>query len=244
MGGVARRATYVERARAAGPGALLVDTGSALFGSADGAGASADRYLARALALMGYDVLNVGAGEARAGPLAAAELAAPGAPALVASAGPAASSPLALAKPYVVRETGGVRVGFVGVASPEGPAGEAGAPLPATTLEALARVLPEVRRQADVVVALADLEPDQAAALAGAGLDLDVVLGGRSLASRPAERMGRAIVATAGGADYVGRLTLRIDAGGKVVSFDGEQVFLDENLPERPDLLALREQYR
>ena len=251
MGGLARRATYLQQARAATPGALLVDTGGTLLGTADPVDASMDRILGRALASMKYDVLNVGAGEARAGPLAAEQLAGPGAPALVASADPgtsgsaAAGSPLALAKPYVIREAAGVRVAFVGVTSPELAPASVSPGLSAATVEALRKLLPEVRRQADIVVALADLEPNQAEALASAGLDLDVVLGRRSIASRPAAQSGRTVFASAGGhGDYVDLLTLEVDTKGKVTSFVADDSFLEGTIADDPAMLALIEQYR
>ena len=236
-----RRATYLRQARTADPKALVVDTGGTLVGG-DGTGAQGDELLVRAMAAMGYDALNAGQGELKAGSLALRQLADPKAPALIASAssgsrgtaGQTAGGGQVAPKAYLIREVSGVRVGVVGVTSP--------GPAPA---EALAALLPEVRRQADVVVALADLEPDEVKALAAAGLDLDVILGARSVAIRDASRDGRAIVASAGpDGQYVGRLTLAVDAQGKVASFQGETVPLDDSVSADPDLARLRTQYR
>ena len=225
---------------------LLVDTGGTLVGGDSGKDAGADELQVRAMAEMRYDALNAGPGELGAGPLARGRLAAASAPALVASNVSAGSEEhgTRLSRPYVVREVSGVRLGLVGVAS-VAPAG--GGPVNASLrppADALRALLPEVRRQADVIVGLADLEPAEVGALAAAGLDLQVVLGGRDVDPREAGRVGDTIVAAAGSdGRYVGRLTLQIDGGGRIISYEGEHRALDGSVPEDLDLLALRGRY-
>ena len=222
-----------------------MDAGGTLTGGT-GNGAVEDELLVRAMTAMRYDAFNAGQGELRAGPLALRQLAQSAAPPLISStskapAGQPGGAAQPTPKPYVIREVSGVRVGLVGVTSPD-PAGSAGDASPA---EALRSLLPEVRRQADIVVALADLEPDEVKALAAAGLDLDAILGARSVSIREATREGRAIVASAGpDGQYVGRLTLTVDDKGRIASYQGEAVPLDDRVSSDPDISRLRAQYQ
>ena len=250
VGGLARRATVIGRARAAHPGAIVVDTGSIFAAEAGDASARTNLVLARGLVLMGYDVVNLSEADSRVGSLAAQALAGTKAPALVASAGihsadaSAAGSLLASARPYVIRQVGQVKVAFVGLTAPGAQPTSGRAALDPAGVEALSLVLPAARRDADVIVALADVPPEQAEALASAGLDLDVVLGGRSPASRPATRIGRTIISSAGGPEYVGCLTVIFGVTGKDVSFDWSESFLDDSVPADRELQALREEQR
>jgi 2',3'-cyclic-nucleotide 2'-phosphodiesterase (5'-nucleotidase family) len=227
----------VRQIRAANPNILLVDSGGTLVPATSDGGAGIDEQLVQAMGEMGYAALNAGPGELRASPEALRRLAEQGTPALVSANGHLASSsaapttPGGLVRPYVVREVGGVRVGIVGVTSQDSSGEQAGVVAPAR--DALSGVLPEIRRQADVIVALADLPPGDVEALAAAGLDVQVILGSRGGVSREATRVGQTIVAAAAGdGRSVGRLVLQIDPRGQVVSYEGGQRYLDASVGE------------
>ena len=251
VGGLARRATYLKQALGEEPGALLVDTGGTLTGEAGASGQRTDEQIARALAAMGYDALNAGSTELRSGSIAWQRLAEASAPDLVSSNGRLASagdgpgdSGTAVPAPYLIREVAGVRVGIVGVTSPS-TSGDASRMANLTPpVEALRALLPEVRQHADVIVALADLEPAEIQELAAAGLDLQVVLGGRVLQCQSLTWVGQtAVVAVGGDGRYVGRLTLQVNSQGRVVSAENEIEVLTQNIEDDPSMVALLAEY-
>jgi 2',3'-cyclic-nucleotide 2'-phosphodiesterase (5'-nucleotidase family) len=230
------------------PQSILVDTGGTLV-DGSGEGPKRNQLLVRAMSEMGYDVLNVGGSEVLAGPTALEQLAVLPRPQLV--GGPAAAHPGTTegenptSKPYLVLERSGLRIGFVGVRSPDTSAGSSGDGSLASLADAVRPMLSEVKGQADVIVVLADLDLSEVQALAGAGLDPQVVLGGRSAAPRPATREGSTIVASAGAAgENVGTLTLQVLDGGQVVAFRGETTPLDGSITADAEMTRLRDQYR
>jgi 2',3'-cyclic-nucleotide 2'-phosphodiesterase (5'-nucleotidase family) len=217
-----------------------VDTGGTLIGGADASSQRTDELIVRALAAMRYDALNAGFGELRAGPLALRRLAEPSAPALISSNGRMASVGAGL-----ICEVGGVCVGLVGVTSPNASGGTADVADLTPAVEALRAVLPGMRNQADLVVALADLEPAEVQELAAAGLDLQVVLGGRVLQCQALTRVGQTVVVAVGGdGRYVGKLALEIDTRGRIVSAENQIEVLGPDTPDDPDVAALYDQYR
>jgi 2',3'-cyclic-nucleotide 2'-phosphodiesterase (5'-nucleotidase family) len=100
------------------------------------------------------------------------------------------------------------------------------------------------QREADVVVALADLEADEVRELLSANLDLEVVLGERSVESRRPALIGRTIEASAGSQGrHVGKLVLRVDSRGQVAAFEGTEQVLGGDIADDPDVALLRSQY-
>ncbi|MHB0875166.1 MAG: bifunctional UDP-sugar hydrolase/5'-nucleotidase [Anaerolineae bacterium] len=204
----------------------------------------------RALTAMGYGVLNAGSGELGSDWGVLRGLADGRAPVLVSSNGRPASvgqgsaeSQAEAPEPYVIREVGGVRVGIVGVTSPNEASDASGAADITPAVSALRALLPEVRKQADVVVALADLEPAEVQELATAGLDLDVVLGSRVLQSQELAWVGQtAVVAVGGAGRYVGRLTLQVDSQGQVVSAEHDLKILAQSVADDPEMVTLLEE--
>jgi 2',3'-cyclic-nucleotide 2'-phosphodiesterase (5'-nucleotidase family) len=102
-------------------------------------------------------------------------------------------------------------------------------------VEALRAVLPEVRQKADLVVVLADLEVSSIQPLVESGLDVDVVLGARSLTPREPTLIGKTVVASAGGSGrYVDKLTLTFTGEGSVAVQDFEEVVINESVVDDP----------
>jgi 2',3'-cyclic-nucleotide 2'-phosphodiesterase (5'-nucleotidase family) len=224
----------------------VVDTGGSLTGAQSGTGAQSDAFYGQVLGHIHYDAVNAGPGELLATPATLKDLTNSGT-ALVSANGGLQSSgaPADLLKPYVVREAGGVKVAFVGVTAGGAAAGSAQEIRTKTpAVDALRAVLPELHKQADLVVVLADLDQAEARALATAGLDVQVILGARSETSQKATLVGSTVVANAGGyGSYVDRLSLTIGADNRVVSYESEEQGLDPSIPDEPGVLKLRPGY-
>lgn len=189
---------------------------------------------ATALRDSGYDVLNVGRAELRAGPEVLRRLTAETRSQWVSSNVRFPSQSVrfpsqnvrfpsqddALVKPYVVLELSGLKVGVLGVTT--GAESAAGVSVDEPK-QALAALVPEVRRQVDLVLVLADLGPEDVRTLIEAGLDVDVVVGARADAPRPPVRMGRSVVTSVGSDGRgVGRLLLGLDGRGRIVGHSGQ----------------------
>jgi len=160
LAGLTRRATAVARARAAGPGALLLDAGNALYG-ADSA-PSAGLAIIDAYNRLGYDAVNLSYRDFRGGLDATRALLRQATFPVVSANLHAEDDSALIARPYVVRDAAGRKVAVIGVT--ELPAGIARLPhvkdqlrglRVAPPIEALAEWLPKARADApggDVVI--------------------------------------------------------------------------------------------
>ena len=148
-------------------------------------------------------------------------------------------------KPYVIREIGGVKVGFVGLVTPD----TAHSSKPGAEVEFLdpaktaARLVPEMRAQgAAVIVAVTHLTMVEDKRVAQAA-PIDLIIGGhehsvlQSLSGRtPIFKMGS-------DARNLGRIELNISARGKLESIDWEVIPVTDALPEDPETAAVAAEY-
>ncbi len=148
-------------------------------------------------------------------------------------------------KPYVIREFGGVKIGFLGLVTPDTaktskPGPEIGFLDPAKTA---ARLVPEIRAKgASVIVAITHLNMADDKALARAAT-IDLIIGGhehsvlQSLAGRTP------IFKTGSDARNLGRIELNLSAGGKLESMDWEVIPVTSDLPEDATTAAVVNEY-
>lgn len=150
--------------------------------------------------------------------------------------------------PYLVRERGGVRVGFLSIISPER---HIVAQVESTLLdndvrledptESILHYLPELREQCDLVVLLSHAGIETSKFL-GEDVDVDVVVVGHypSIQNDP-EKIGHAVIAMAGvKADRYGTLDLTLAADGSgITAFDGDAIRLLKDGPINGDISAL-----
>ncbi len=148
-------------------------------------------------------------------------------------------------KPYVLREIGGVKIGFLGLLTPE----TAHSSKPGAEVEFLdpaktaARLVPEMRaRGAAVIVAITHLNMPEDKQVARAAA-IDLILGGhehsvlQSLAGRtPIFKMGS-------DARNLGRIELNLSPQGKLESLDWEVIPVTSGLPEDPETAAVVAEY-
>lgn len=138
-------------------------------------------------------------------------------------------------KPYIVRETAGLKIAIIGVVTPETPwitsprnvAGLKFLPAPAT----VARYLPELRKRADLVVVLSHLGYAADRELAARVKGIDVIVGGHSHTplAQPVRVNGTIIVQAMEHGKAVGVLDLAV-TGGKIMAARG---YLEEISPEK-----------
>lgn len=244
LGGIAWLASEVDRLRSEKP-ALLIAAGDMIQGN-NWANLSQGASVMELMNRMRFDAMVVGNHEFDFGQEVLKQRVAEAAfPVLGANV-----EGLASLRPYVIRELGGIRVAVVGVVTADTPVSTH--PKNVTGLrfeppqETLARLVPELRRQADVVVALTHIGYPEDRALAQQVPGIDCIVGGHShtrVESPP--RIGSTVVTQAWEhGKAIGVIDLTVD-GGKVVAIEArlEAVRPDQGTPD-PVVADLVERYR
>lgn len=166
----------------------------------------------------------------------------------------AVTGKLLAGEPYLVKTIpGGLRVGIISVVGDHLIPAELQKRLEIRVIppqEALREHLSKLRKRSDVVILLSHTQLESARKLASEFPELDVVLSGHpnymvvSADEPKAEKVGNAIVmhATAGGKS-LGKLAIEIGADGKISSFVGEQVPMDNNYADDPEIAKFVEEY-
>lgn len=245
MGGLARAASVVQAIRRErADAAILVDCGDAIHGSY-AAQQSAGQAVVPALNALGVEMMAPGNWEYGYGPAAlwarAAEMAFP----LIACNLQHAESGERPFEPYLLRELGGLRVGFVGLTSPivpkMDPTYAAGLRFPAPQ-ESLPRCITKLREQegADLVVAVSHLGFPQDVALAREIGGLDVILSGHThnRLTEPARVGGTHIIQSGFSGSFLGRLDLEV-VRGTIVDVRHALIPLDEGIEPDPGVAAV-----
>jgi 5'-nucleotidase / UDP-sugar diphosphatase len=218
VGGLDRVATAVDRVRGEGTPVLLLDAGD-LIGDTMIADLTAGEALIRAFNAIGYDALVPGNHEPDFGDRRLAELIAM-AEFSVLAANLRRDNGEWLARPYMVKELAGTKVGVIGLAYPKTPSTTAPKNVAELRFDPPAEVakayVEELRRQGvEIVIALTHLGLGADIELAERVPGIDVIVGGHSH-NRMSEplRIGATLIVQAGahGSD-LGRLDLYIDGG-------------------------------
>ena len=138
-----------------------------------------------------------------------------------------------LAPRYIVREVNGVKVGFVGViGSAEFTSAEISDDVDIVyedAHDALASVIPQVRKEAEVVVLLSHMDGRNTDRLVEDVAGIDVALiGHRARTEERGRQTGSCIVNEAGiRGQYAGLVRVIVSTGGEVLDWGGENVALD-----------------
>jgi len=258
-GGVARRATFLERVRRKDPAALVLDAGDSFIRPETQTGLDflsrqeQTMYL-RTLDMMRYDAVALGANELAHGldffREVTRHLTTPYLTANVRLAG------RPIASPSVRRTANGLRVAVIGVFEPprgsDLPAGFEDNVLQLTVDDPVETVQREARAlggQADVVIALGRLTPLTIRRLADACPELDVIVSSEYEAPVPAKNEGHSHLHGEDVEGFVGRtlvlythLTsygvstarLGVDADGRIAEAALDDVWLNEKVPDQP----------
>nr|AYM52768.1 2'3'-cyclic-nucleotide 2'-phosphodiesterase 5'-nucleotidase [Simulacricoccus ruber] len=245
-GGMARLAARIDEARAAaGHGAvLLLDAGDTI-GDTMLAARTEGRAVIEAMNRMGYDAMAVGNHEPDFGEAALRErMSQARFPVLAANVTRAADGAL-LARPYVIREVGGLRVGLLGLAYPSTPLTSARRNVDGLHFAAAASTartfVPRMRQEgAQLVIALTHLGLGADRQLAREVEGIDVIVGGHSH-NRMADalRVGGTLIVQAGahGSD-LGRLDLTV-SGGRITAHRHRLIPVTGDGASRPVAAAL-----
>ena len=144
----------------------------------------------------------------------------------------------------LVAEIAGVRVGLFAlmdgnilstVRPPDGISFEHEDPI-----EAAGRIVPELRKQAELVVLMSQIPPRETEHLLSQVPGIDVALCGRQPAwNQRAVREGNTIVQQTGlRGQYLGELVLIVDPDGRIADWGSRNIVLDDKVPESPDVAA------
>jgi hypothetical protein len=151
--------------------------------------------------------------------------------------------------PYRIVRKGKLRIGVVGLASPPSfrlltPArlGELAVGDPEETLR---RLLPGVRKQADLIVVLSHADMDWNRGLARRFPDIGVIVGSHSQTRLQAPvREGNTLIVQAGyNGAYVGQLVLTLDRTHRIKEHTGRLIPLGDPIPDDPDMRRLLSDY-
>ncbi len=238
-GGLAAAAAIVQRIRRTAPDALLVDCGDAIHGTLP-AMRTQGAAVVPALNALGVQLMTPGNWEYGFGPDALrARMSELDATVLACNVEDAADGS-ALFAPWAVRETAGVRVGFVGVTSPiipgMSPRFAAGLRFPDVRRrvpQTVARL--RERERVDVVVLVSHLGFAQDAALVREIGGIDVVLSGHThnRLDRPALVGGALIIQSGFSGSFLGRLTLDVTSG-RIHAWEHELIEIDAAVQPEP----------
>ena len=224
---MARRATAIKQERAKGEGLLLVlDAGGSLTGRPVSI-RSQGRNIVEAMNAMGYDALALGRSELDMGLDALRERAAEASFAFLSANLVSSESGELLFEPYVVFESGGARVGVIGLSEPAAAqaarvAGQAEVLDPSETAQ---RYVLALRPDVDILIVLSHLGLEADAELARGVPGIDIIVGGssRRLLREP-ERVGNTLIVQQGYlGEWMGRLEATFDEFGEPVQY-AEQV--------------------
>jgi Cytochrome c554 and c-prime len=243
-GGLARLRTALEARR---PVDLVgVDVGDALEGTED-FHLLKHRQVLKAYAGLGYAALNAGAREAALPAEALRQLGAESPVPFISANLRERATGASLLKNWTITRRASLRVAFVGVVDPRLLPDGAGEGVEIEPMETcLARVLPELKGKADVLVLLAYADESALTALAGRFYEFAAVLGGA--VSQPSQRLvqeNRSLVYYTGNdAKSYGRLELRVARDGRVAAGAHDITLLTDQYPENHDILKLLADYR
>ncbi len=243
-GGLTRIQSFLH-SPAADRAPLLADVGNALAGTADYQ-IIQYRYMQQAFAAMGYSALNIGEKEARLSLADLRKLAADSPVPMVSANLVERAGGKQVFPPYRVVEHDGWRVAFVGVlgAVPADALGDGLTIEPAKS--ALAKVLPELKKQADAIVLLAYADEKTIRALADEFYEIDLILGGKvPQPSQSLTRQNRSVVLwTTNETKAVGMFKAGLGGPERFAARGWDIVFIKEQIPQDKDLLSLSNRYR
>ncbi|HSJ52462.1 MAG TPA: hypothetical protein VLC52_01845 [Anaerolineae bacterium] len=239
--------------RASAEHLLLLDTGDALV-AGDTATALGDvtagEVIVAGMGLMGYDAMALGPKELGLGLATLRQRMDEASFAILSANAVLGSSGELLAPPYRIVEVGAYRAAIVGLTRP--------LDLPVEGIqvrdprEAVARIVPEVAAQADLVILLTNLSFEEAQALAGEVPGIDLVVA--ALPAQPPSQAVRlpgtgTVVVTAEQpmprhtGRQIGRLTATLQPDGSLAGESWTTVPMGLLLADDPDMAALLERY-
>lgn len=143
--------------------------------------------------------------------------------------------------PFLIKNIGGLRIGFIGITTPNFPVFPAACPelFVGDPVACVRDLIPQIRNQVDALILLSHLGFEEDCLLASKIRGVDAIIGGHShtLLEVP-ELVNDILICQAGGeGQYLGYLHIEGSSGS--VTFKNELVRLDESLSQDDECLAL-----
>ena len=209
-----------------------------IFGLAGEQDSLKGMFLIQTMDMLGYDVVNVGERELNFGQRYLLDAFKTTKMDLVSGNLVFANTKKPFTKPYVVRKAGTVRVAFTGLIGKEMKLREfPGDPKleildPATVMK---RLLPEMRKKADVVVVLSHLGMTESQKLTIEAPGIDVMIFGHQPGLYRTLAKTQDVITVRGGerGQHIPQVHLVVE-DKKITSFDGDVVILDDKIPADP----------
>lgn len=252
MGGLARRATAIAGLREQNEHVLLLDSGDSLFRGGYSVASENPKQgalIIAAMNAMGYHALALGGRDLDA-PLSTVQARFEEAGFPILSANVEGKDALPNVQPYLLSQIGGHTVAIVGATSETvEPRLEAlGLDRPQDALAAVGQAVEKARKRADVVLVLSNLERLEAEALALTVPGIDAIIGvyrggQRTPIALPGVEGEVAFQASGLQGEYLGVLTLHLDARGQVTGFEGRPLALTDAYADDLEMLQLIRQY-
>lgn len=247
---MARRATVIDAERQAAQRLLILDAGNALTGQAL-ADRTKGKAVVEAMNRLGYTAMTIAEGELQLGldelnaRIKEAKFAMLSANIVVKSSGKL------LAQPYVVVELKGLKVGILGLTNDN--AAKIKSVSAATTaasanienqvsitdpLAAAQKYVPEIAKQADMVIVLSHLGLDWDQKLAEQVPGISVIVGGftKRVLSPPLTIKDTLIVQAGYQGEWIGRLYLDRDSRGSIGKYDGQSLTLGPEYADQQEM--------
>jgi len=252
---LARRATKVKQEREDASNVLLLDAGNTFFGRRVPASTTQGKVIVEAMNLLGYDAMTLGAEDLYLGMGALGQrIDEADFPVLSANVRLADTGEL-LAQPYVIKEVGGQKIAIIGLTSGGVVTGNqfmeiqigGGSVIFEDPVTALDRYLAEVRDEADVVILLSHLGLEWDQKLADSFEGIALIVGGYPGAIMDAPWRsavtGTLVVQAGRRGENLGIISLEIEGGEVVSSFDARTVSLTNDFPDDLEMRALLDRY-
>jgi 2',3'-cyclic-nucleotide 2'-phosphodiesterase (5'-nucleotidase family) len=156
-----------------------------------------------------------------------------------------------LVQPYVIVERGGVRFGITGAMAADldirlEKGVEGSGVTVGNAAEALAKLIPEIRKKADFVVLLSHMGLDQSKDLVAAvpGIDFLVVGNQSNFAAKLFDVGTTAFLQPGYKGQYMSVCHLRFDAAGVYQGYEGESVAMDDKVPSDASMALLVKEHK
>jgi len=254
VGGSARIATLVNEIRSSAPGiVLLLDAGDATHGTTLSNFFNGIPVI-EVMNAIGYDAMEIGNHDFNYGQEGLTERASQAEfPLLAANIVVTATGEIPpFCQPYVIKEVAGKRIAIFGLITPDTPVVTHPKNVVGLTfldpIETAAKLVPELRPKADLIIALTHIGYEMDRRLAEEVGGIHVIVGGHShtkidVPERVGNEGGNAIIVQAWEYGMVlGRLDLEM-RGKAIVRFSGELIPVTVDVPEDPDVKAIVESY-
>lgn len=246
---MARRATFIQKIRKQYQNVLVFDAGNSLWSDYPLTAKTKGKIVIEAMNAMGYTAAVLGERDLLLGEEdLRARIQEAQFPIL--SANVLGSDGKLLAKPYVVLEIQGHRIGVLGLTGQSLPQG---VKLQVTDpLEAAHKYVAELQSQADFIIALAHLGKEGVQKLVESEEAVDMVVWGGAKPPLPnpswdQERQTLAIVAEAPVPGHAGRqvgfAVIQVSGSGQVIRYKWEKVTLTTDFADAPEILELLQKY-